>query len=132
MKKYWKSMIAALAAAALVLAACGPQTATLSSGMAEFEFSPTSWTVPAGAEVTLTLSNDGTVDHNWVLMEGGYTAEAPFDEQDQTHVIFETTVEPGQTETVTFTAPDSPGTYQVVCSIAGHREAGMEGTLTVE
>lgn len=132
MQHHRRIIIALLAALCLMLAACGPSTAELSAGMTDFEFTPASWMVPGGAEVTLTLSNNGTVDHNWVLMAQGYTAEAPFDERDQENVYFETTVEPGQTETVTFTAPESPGPYQVVCSIAGHLEAGMEGTLTVE
>lgn len=132
MQQHRTIIIALLAALCLMLAGCGPATAELSAGMTEFEFSPASWTVPSGAEVTLTLTNNGSVDHNWVLMVLGYLAEAPFNEQDQENVYFETTVEPGQTETVTFTAPESPGTYQVVCSIAGHLEAGMEGTLTVE
>lgn len=132
MQYHRRIIITLLAAISLILAGCGPATAELSAGMTEFEFTPASWTVPGGAEVTLTLSNNGTVDHNWVLMVQGYSAEAPFDEQDQENVYFETTVEPGQNETVTFTAPESPGTYQVVCSIAGHLEAGMEAMLTVE
>ncbi len=34
-----------------------------------------------------------------------------------------------ETETVSFEA--KPGTYTFICSIPGHRESGMEGTITV-
>ncbi|MFP3853282.1 MAG: cupredoxin domain-containing protein [Anaerolineales bacterium] len=132
MKRYWKTLLLLLATAALLLTACGPQTAELEVTMTDFAFDPAEVSVPAGAEVTLTLTNDGSVEHNWVLMESGYTAEAPFNEQDQENVSFEASVLPDETETVTFTAPSESGTYQIVCSIEGHLEAGMEGTLIVE
>ena len=132
MRKHWKTLLIALAAMTLLLAACGPQTAELEVTMTDFAFDPAEASVPAGAEVTLTLINDGSVQHNWVLMEQGYTAEAPFNDEDQANVVFESTVPADESETVTFTAPSEPGTYQVVCSLEGHLEAGMEATLTVE
>jgi len=99
--------------------------------MTEFAFSPSSNSVSAGSEVALTLSNDGTLDHNWVLMVADYTVTTPFDDSDQAKVFAETTVAAGDSTTFTFTAPSEAGTYQVVCSIPGHLEAGMEASLTI-
>ena len=45
-------------------------------------------------------------------------------------VNVETEVEAGATATLTFTAP-AVGTYQVICAIETHFDAGMEGELTV-
>jgi uncharacterized cupredoxin-like copper-binding protein len=114
------------------LAACGgPSTAELAMSMSEFSFSPASATVPAGAEVTLTLTNGGTIEHNWVLLDAGYQAAAPFDADDQANVAAETKVAAGEVQTFSFTAPSEAGSYQIVCSIPGHLEAGMTASLTV-
>lgn len=37
----------------------------------------------------------------------------------------------GPNETITFTFDARPGTFTFYCSIPGHREAGMEGSMTV-
>ena len=125
-------IIAMLVTGAGWLAACGgPGSSEISTAMTEFAFSPSSNSVSAGSEVALTLSNDGTLDHNWVLMVADYTVTTPFDASDQAKVFAETTVAAGGSTTFTFTAPSEAGTYQVVCSIPGHLEAGMEASLTV-
>lgn len=125
-------IIAMLVLGAGWIAACGgPGTSEISTAMTEFAFTPSSSSVSAGSEVTLTLTNDGTVDHNWVLMDAGYTVTTPFDDADRAKVFAETSLAAGDSATFTFTAPSEAGTYQVVCSIPGHLEAGMEASLTV-
>jgi plastocyanin len=37
-----------------------------------------------------------------------------------------------ETATGGFNTGDEPGTYTYYCSVAGHRDAGMEGELIVE
>ena len=37
----------------------------------------------------------------------------------------------GQMATLEFT-PTKPGTYEFFCTVAGHKEAGMKGTLVVK
>jgi plastocyanin len=74
-------------------------------------------TLEAGAgRVTIEMENPSTVPHN-VSIEG-----RGVDEEGRT-------VEQGGTSTVT--AELQPGEYEFYCSVAGHREGGMEGTLTV-
>ena len=41
-------------------------------------------------------------------------------------------IQPGSTATVQIPADAQPGTYDFICSIPGHAEAGMVGTLTVQ
>ena len=126
------SIVIMLAMGTLLIAACGgPGTSEISVGMTDFSFTPSSGSISAGSEVTLSLTNNGSVDHNWVLMDASYTVTTPFDDSDQANVLTETTVAAGGSSTLTFTAPSEAGTYQVVCSIPGHLEAGMEASLTV-
>jgi plastocyanin len=128
-----------LALLSLALTACGMGAAgegvqaptELEISMTEFAFAPDEVSVPAGEEVTLNLENNGDVEHDWVLMERDYSAEPPFNEQDQAHVLREYKLPAGESQTYTFTAPNDPGEYQIVCSIDGHLESGMDGALTV-
>lgn len=88
---------------------------------ATIAYDPATLSVPAGANVTLTFTNDDQnplVSHDWVL-EG-------FESTASTDVIAN-----GESDTVTFLAPTEPGDYAFYCSVQGHRGNGMEGTLTV-
>lgn len=81
----------------------------------QISFDQTELTVPAG-EVTIELVNESGIPHN-VEVEGNGVEE-----------VSETITE-GSTElSVTLDA----GEYEFYCAVAGHREQGMEGTLTVE
>ena len=126
------SIITMLALGTLLIAACGgPGTSEITVGMSEFSFTPSSSSVSAGSEVTVSLTNNGALEHDWVLMKAGYTVDSPFDESDQANVLAETSVGAGGSSTFSFTAPSDGGTYQVVCSVPGHLEGGMEGSLSV-
>lgn len=120
----------------IFIASCGgsgtPTPANLSVDMTEFAFTPSSYSVPAGAQVNLDLANSGALEHEWVLMNQGTQASAPFDDNDEANIYWEQELAAGESGTFTFTAPETPGEYQVVCGTAGHLEAGMVGTLVVE
>ena len=79
----------------------------------EFAFSPSDEVVAGNFE--LIFENAGRVVHN-LEIEG------------VSDFILETTPGKSIEETIRL----EPGTYTIFCSIPGHREAGMEGTLTVE
>ncbi len=82
---------------------------------ADFHFSPADITVRAGEWVVVELSNEDDVVHDW-MVEGMANVDVP--------------ARPGQTAKLRFVL-DEPGTYRIACSIPGHAEAGMTGTLTV-
>jgi uncharacterized cupredoxin-like copper-binding protein len=123
---------------AMALAACsgGGASTEIEVDMEEFMFDPQSWEIPAGEQITITLTNSGTIDHEWVLLNPGVTiaseADLPETEEEllSEFVYWEEEVSPGDTATFTFTAP-AEGTYQIICAIEGHFGGGMEGELTV-
>lgn len=145
---------AILVAVGTLLAGCGElvETETLLEvhGTEDFTFAPEEFTVPAGDEITVDLTVDEAIEHDFKI-EGaadvgrasGITAtdiggEDPDDgdsgddgssETPKTdlHVVH---VDPGETGTGTFTI-EEPDTYIVYCGVPGHREAGMEATLEV-
>lgn len=95
----------------------GGQTAVVGSSEVsvvgtEFAFDPDELVLSPGA--TITLDNQGAVIHNMEIEgEAGFLIEA----------------QAGQSASGTIDI--DPGEYVIFCSIPGHREAGMEGTLTV-
>ena len=122
----------AIAVLALGVAACGDDDAggegtQIAATATNFAFSPDLWTVAAGEEVTLTLTNAGDEEHEWVIMNSPITSEAEFAED---LVYWEMEAAVGAVATDTFTAP-AAGTYQVVCALEGHFDSGMEGELVV-
>ena len=123
----------ALLVTPLVLVACGGGGSSggtsIQAKMTDFAYTPNQWTVPAGKTITLSLTNNGSVEHDWVLMKSPVTP--PFGDKDSSNVVFSTKVAAGATDTVTFTAPSAPGEYEVVCDVPGHLEAGMSGKLVV-
>lgn len=78
-------------------------------------FEPSQLSAPAG-EITVELTSEPGVNHTFVIEELG-------DRE---------VVEAGPGETASGTVELEPGTYTFYCSVPGHREAGMEGILTVE
>ena len=125
--------VAILLGFAFALTACGgsgPST-NISVDMMEFMFSPSDFTVPAGQEITIKLSNSGAVMHDFIIMKYGTEVGQEFDEEDEPNVYWKAELEPGTSETLTFTAPSEPGEYQVACGIEGHFQAGMVAKLFV-
>ena len=117
----------------LALTACGPKGPTkIAVNMTEYKYDPLTWTVPAGGQVDITLTNAGKLQHEWVIIKKGEQVTMPFDADDEDKVFWEIEAGPGETVTGTFTAPSDPGTYTIVCGTPGHLEQGMAATLTVQ
>ena len=118
----------------LVLTSCGGggPTTTINVTMTDFQFTPNQFTVPAGQEITLNVTNTGAVVHNFIIMKLGTTAGATYEDDDDANVYWEERdIQPGGDFSVTFTAPTEPGEYEVVCRTEGHIASGMIAKLTV-
>ena len=116
-----------------VLSACGGSgpSSKVSFTMTDFAFNPNEFTVPAGEEITLHVTHRGTMEHSFIIMKYEKDAGEMFDDEDKVNIFWEVDVEPGDAETVIFTAPEHPGTYQVICGMPGHLQSGMIGKLIV-
>ena len=130
-----------IAIGAALLAACssGPEPLEVTLQAAEFRFEPSSVEVTAGQQLTVTMENMGTVEHDFVILEIPVEQSAAESEPATPgHTMDEMEVEPavhtgamaGMSASVSF-VPTKPGTYEFFCAIPGHKEAGMVGTLIV-
>jgi plastocyanin len=90
-------------------------TLKLAADKSALKFDKTSLTAPAG-KVTIVMTNPSMIGHNVSIEGGGLDAAGQI-------------VGHGGTSTVT--ANLKPGTYTFFCAVDGHRQAGMQGTLTI-
>jgi uncharacterized cupredoxin-like copper-binding protein len=118
---------------ALTLSACenAGSTTNPSFTITDFAFAPNEFTITAGQEITLKLTHNGTMEHNFIIMKYGTDAGTMFDEADESNVLWKMSLQPGDTKTVVFAAPEQPGTYQILCGMPGHMQSGMVGRLIV-
>jgi len=128
-----KSLFVLLFVMVFVLSACtgGGASTTINVTFAEFTFTPDTFTIPAGQEITINAKNSGAVIHEFVIMKFGQTVGDNFGDEDEGNIYWEVEVAPGASVTATFTAPTEPGEYQIVCGTEGHFVAGMVGKLKV-
>jgi plastocyanin len=112
---------AVMAVAAVALVACGggsgpaaPAPLAITIHAKDIAYDTTSINAKAGQTVNVTYVNDGALDHTFLI----------------DNVITEQKVAAGATTNFSFVAP-AAGTYTYYCNVAGHKEAGMVGTLTV-
>jgi FtsP/CotA-like multicopper oxidase with cupredoxin domain len=103
--------------AVIVVNDASPDTATTTDApvavaMSEFKFTPSTLTVGVGG--SLSVTNDGAMAHNLSIDGGPSTRD----------------VAPGESQVLDLSSL-AAGTYSFVCTIPGHAESGMRGTLTV-
>ena len=78
----------------------------------DYYFEPTSLAVDVGAEVTIELTNNGSISHTWTATDLDAEVEASA----------------GESGTVRFIAPDEPGSYDFFCRF--HPDE-MQGTISI-
>lgn len=118
---------------ALLLTACGGGGATINVTITDFAYTPDTFTVPAGATVTVKATNKGAVEHEFAIMKAGTSVTPPFGDKDEGNIYWELDeIQAGTTKSATFTAPTEPGTYEVICGLPAHIEKGMVAKLVVK
>jgi plastocyanin len=81
----------------------------------DIAYEPKEFTIPANTDVTVTIENHGKLQHDFAVDEFDLVSDL---------------LDAGASTTVVINAP--AGTYEYHCTVAGHKEAGMVGTLTVQ
>jgi uncharacterized cupredoxin-like copper-binding protein len=123
--------IALLLALPVVLAACGASSSPSSSPtnvtVTETEFKITSslTTFTTGTPYHFTITNNGKLDHEWLIVPQGVK-----DASKALVGLQPDKLTPGATVTVDYTFT-SPGSYEMVCLLPGHYDAGMHTPITV-
>ena len=82
--------------------------------MVDIAFEPNQLSLPADTPTTVALTNQGAALHNFTIDELGLSVDVEAGASGQAEIN------------------DPAGTYTFYCNVPGHREAGMEGTLTVK
>lgn len=80
----------------------------------DIKFDKATLEIPADTEVTIKVTNEGMLQHDFVIEDTDFGTDL-LDSGDEAELKVKL----------------SAGEYTYYCSVPGHREAGMEGTLTV-
>ena len=132
--------------APIILAGCGasvsaprraapvspsPDALVVSVRTTDFAFDPPVLRMPAGRLVRMELTNVGKLEHD-VMLHDLPVSGVRFPPGQHMHGDY--VAAHASTDKVAWVEfiPGAAGTYQISCSVLGHREAGMVGTLIVE
>lgn len=83
---------------------------------AEYAFTPSTFTLKKGQPAEITFKNVGAFPHNLTIPDLNLKTK---------------TIQPGEQDTIQFT-PDKTGQFAFMCTVPGHADKGMRGTLTVQ
>jgi uncharacterized cupredoxin-like copper-binding protein len=134
--------LAALGLTALVAACTSPtpapvqpMTPTFTLTARDLSFTPGEIVLRAGAPVRLTFVNEGVLEHDVTIVGlnangqvvDAHGKEAGHSMGKQLPGTVHLSAHRGERATAEFTP--APGTYEFACTIAGHKEAGMAGTI---
>jgi len=124
-------LVGALLAVLTISGAPGADPARLTIRFHYSHFEPDVVTVPAGVPVTITLSNDDLIDHEWIV---GPPAVHEIHRHGTEAVHNERPTEvsvPALSTKVTTITFDARAELAYTCHLPGHEEYGMTGILRV-
>jgi plastocyanin len=98
-------------------ATSSPSNLSLAAKDNQLLFTTNKLTAGSG-KVTIAFTNNSSLQHNFTLVNSANT------------VLGKTPTFAGGSKS--FSTTLKPGTYTYYCSVPGHRQAGMQGTLTVK
>lgn len=102
----------------IIVQSAGVQTVAITA--TDNKFSPSTFTVPPGQKIKVTLTNNGKKKHNIAfVLHNKEIVKLPND------------IGPGETGSLEFTS-SGPGSYSYYCPVDLHRELGMKGTMVVK
>jgi len=118
-----------------LLAACasaGDEAQAVTLKLKDISYTSTTLEAAVGQPVALTLINEGALEHDFSIKRIAVTGVSESNPVDHghTHGDLHAAVRPGEMNVLTFT-PTEPGVYEFYCTVSGHKEAGMVGTLIV-
>ena len=87
----------------------------------DLKFTPPTIQAKVGQPLKVVLENKGVIEHDLSF---------PTTKADKAANTLKVVAKPGQSATLEFT-PTAAGTFEYVCTIPGHKEAGMKGTINV-
>ncbi len=114
------------------------------------KFDIAAFDVTPGQTVVVTLKNIGiqpkaSMGHDFIVLKqnvnalrfvdanSSYAAKSQLAPETKTEVVAHTKLlGPGESDTITFTAPYVKGPYEFLCSFPGHYGAGMKGVMNVQ
>ena len=131
MRRFRRGIAATAAVLALVAASCSGDGEAPASGegaaaaegpvtievtLSDFAIDPANIEVPAGTDITFTVMNHGQSPHTFGVVVGADQLETP-------------SIDVGGSATLEVPALEA-GTYDTLCTVPGHDQLGMVGTLT--
>lgn len=90
------------------------ENGAFSLSMVDIAFEPNAFQIPADTDVVITITNNGVLQHDFSIESEGINSGM---------------VPSGEAVELTVNMP--AGKYDFICTVEGHAEAGMIGTLTV-
>ncbi len=144
MHKITTAFVVGVAGLSLLVSACGGDakpTAAKSDApaggagaaalaMQDIKYDKATLTGAKGKALTISLTNSGALEHDFTIDKIDAKATADGKEAKSDKAAVHAAVKPKGAAKLEIT-PNAAGTFEYYCTVAGHKEAGMKGTLTV-